>query len=206
MEDIEKRRYDFLLKLYDQLWNSINARLSLIWESIGILVSAFAIFALTEKNIISLSIASAIMVVLSAWYIAHNIDMSYWYNRNLAMIANIERQFLFVEDAKLIYWYFISHVKKNKMVTYLQIQTMLGFGISLIVLLLHIIQNVFPIIRCEKPFTYEILLPYILLAIAIWLLIRFRNKRNKEYDDFLKLSPGKDISEKAKEIGFGKFV
>ena len=53
---------------------------------------------------------------------ANLIDSSYWYNRNLVIIANIERQFLELKDLKEIHYYFGAHRPKNKMITHLKVQ------------------------------------------------------------------------------------
>jgi hypothetical protein len=52
---------------------------------------------------------------------------SYWYNRNLVIIANIERQFL---GRKEIHYYFGKHRKKSAMITHLKIQYARGLGIA----------------------------------------------------------------------------
>jgi len=193
MKKEDEWRKRFLIELYNQLWNSINKRLSLIWESIGVLAGAFAIFALTEKNIISLNYATAIIIIISAWFLAHTIDMSFWYNRNLAMIANIERLFLSIKDVKLIYPYFAER-RKNKMVSYLKIQAALGIGIIVIVTAIHFFQKIIPVIRCVNAFEGESIIPYLILLACVILLVRFKKIRNADYDRFLKTSPGKDIT------------
>src|SRR3546814_2866580 len=43
---------------------------------------------------ISLDVAASLIILLCAWLYAHMLDAAYWYNRNLVIIANIERQFL----------------------------------------------------------------------------------------------------------------
>ena len=133
MNNKEEFRKKLLIELYNQLWNSINARLAFIWQSIGILISASAVFILTERNIISLDIASTIIILITMWFLAHVIDASFWYDRNLAIIANIERQFLNEEDARLLFPYFLSHPKSTGM----GIQAILGIGIGLIILMYH---------------------------------------------------------------------
>lgn len=201
MTETEDFRKKLLIELYNQLWNSINTRLSLIWESISILVGAFAIFALAEKNIISLDAASSIVVLIVAWFLAHVIDMSFWFNRNLAMIANIERQFLTIDDARLLYPYFVSHRTNNRMVYYQRIQASLGIGVALIVLALHLSHNVLPILKGSAAVTVDTFLPYLILILAIIYLWRLKSSRNKQYADFLKSSPGKDMGPDAAQAG-----
>lgn len=42
-------REDLLLKMYDQMFNDINRHIMVVWQSVGVLVGAFAVFALVEK-------------------------------------------------------------------------------------------------------------------------------------------------------------
>src|SRR5229473_588490 len=95
-------RKEFLLKMYDQMFNDIDTHILVVWQSVGVLVGAFAIFALAEKQVISFDMATAMVVLLASWLLAHLQDASYWYNRNLVIIANIERQFLVESDLRSI--------------------------------------------------------------------------------------------------------
>ena len=104
--DKSKRRSDFLIAMYAQLMNDINRHIVVVWQSVGVLFGAFAVFALVEKKVISLDIAASLIVILCAWVIAHVYDAGYWYNRNLVIIANIERQFLRRSDLHDIHYYF----------------------------------------------------------------------------------------------------
>jgi hypothetical protein len=47
-------RKKLLLKMYDQMFNDINSHGIVVWQSIGVVVGAFAIFALVEKNIVTI--------------------------------------------------------------------------------------------------------------------------------------------------------
>jgi hypothetical protein len=73
MEDYRK---EFLLKVYDQMFNDIDTHILVVWQSVGVVVGAFAVFALVEKNIIPIDYACSLMVMLSAWLIAHLYDAS----------------------------------------------------------------------------------------------------------------------------------
>jgi hypothetical protein len=80
--DPEKARSDFLIAMYNQLMNDINRHIVVVWQSVGVLFGAFAVFALVEKQTISLDVATSLIVLLCAWVVAHVHDASYWYNRN----------------------------------------------------------------------------------------------------------------------------
>src|SRR5262245_16570834 len=107
--DKAKRRSDFLIAMYGKLMNDINRHIVVVWQSVGVLFGAFAVFALVEKQVISLDIAASLIIFLCAWVIAHVYDAGYWYNRNLVIIANIERQFLRRSDLRDIHYYFGKH-------------------------------------------------------------------------------------------------
>ena len=86
---MEHDRKEFLLKMYDQMFNDINTHILVVWQSVGVVVGAFAVFALVEKNIIPMDYACTLMVTLCAWLFANLYDAPYWYNRNLVIIAPI---------------------------------------------------------------------------------------------------------------------
>ena len=130
----EKARSDFLIAMYNQMMNDINRHIVVVWQSVSVLVGAFAAWSLIEKKIISLDIAATLIVIIAIWVIAHVYDAAYWYNRNLVIIANIERQFLTKKDLKEIHYYFGAHRSKTSMLTHLQLQLFLALGVAGLVL------------------------------------------------------------------------
>jgi hypothetical protein len=54
---MEHERKEFLLKMYDQMFNDINTHTLVVWQSVGVVVGAFAVCALVEKNIIPMDYA-----------------------------------------------------------------------------------------------------------------------------------------------------
>ena len=64
--DPEKPRRDFLLAMYGQLMNDINRHIIVVWQSVGVMFGAFAIFALVEKKVLSLEIAASLIFLLCA--------------------------------------------------------------------------------------------------------------------------------------------
>lgn len=192
------------MRMYDQMFNDINTHILVVWQSVGVLVGAFAIFALTEKQVISLDVAAALIVLIAAWLIGHLYDASYWYNRNLIIIANIERQFLVQTDLRDVHYYFGKHRKKGTMIIHLQIQYALALGIGFIVLLFHFFSRVER--GLESPWSaFEPLrtLPYVVLiltAIALW---RLKLHREKAYTEFLGNSPGKVVDTNGISFGVG---
>lgn len=197
-------RQELLLKMYDQLFNDINRHIVVIWQSISVLVGAFAIFALVEKNIISIDLASAIIVLLAAWLLSHLYDSAYWYNRNLTMIANIERQFLLKEDLKHIHYYFGKHRPVNSMLTHLKIQFALGLGLCGLVLLYHFVERVVPGFGgSSEDIDPARALPYIVVFASSFFLKWIRKNRRDSYQEFLENSPGIEVDTKGLNYGVG---
>jgi len=198
------RRDEFLVEMYQQMFNDINRHIMVVWQSVGVLVGAFAIFALVEKNVISADIATSIIVLLCAWLYAHLVDSGYWYNRNLAIIANIERQFLTKDDLRNIHYYFGKHRPNNKMITHLRIQQALGIGLGALVLLYHFLTRVLPGVSLPLcAFEPVRALPYVVAVAALVYGTYIRNDRNKAYEEFLRNSPGIDVDTKGVTYGIG---
>jgi hypothetical protein len=184
-------RKEFLLKMYDQMFNDIDTHILVIWQSVGVVVGAFAVFALAEKNIIPIDYACSLMIMLCAWLLANLYDASYWYNRNLVIIANIERQFLDVGDLKAIQYYFGKHRKKSAMLTHLTIQYYLGVGIGALFLIYHFTSRVWPGIHEPlRNFEFSRGLPYLFVLCSLVFLWLLRSNRIESYREFLSNSPG----------------
>jgi hypothetical protein len=130
-------RKEFLMQMYDQMFNDSNTHILVVWQSVGVVVGAFAVFSLVEKNVIPTDFACSLMILLCAWLIAHLYDASYWYNRNFVIIANIERQFLKKSDLSAVQYYFGKHRRKSAMLTHLKIQYALGVTIAGLFLFYH---------------------------------------------------------------------
>lgn len=197
-------REQLLLKMYDQLFNDINRHIMVVWQSVGVLVGAFAIFALVENNVISLDIASSIILLLCVWLLAHLLDAAYWYNRNLVIIANIERQFLLQQDLQDIHYYFGKHRPDNKMIEHLRLQLALGVGLTAIVLVYHFIERILP--GLSSPISHFDPLravPYAFVLASVIYLLRLRKRCNQKYQEFLENSSGKTVDTSGIRFGVG---
>ena len=201
--DPEKPRRDFLLAMYGQLMNDINRHIIVIWQSVGVLFGAFAVFALVEKNVISLDVATSLILMLCTWVIAHVYDAGYWYNRNLVIIANIERQFLLQSDLRDIHYYFGRHRKTGALITHLEIQLSLAVGVALLVLATHFITVMLPVWQKTKVGTALIYLPWVVAIIGIGFWAAAKRKASDRYKTFLNNSPGKAIDDSGINHGPG---
>ncbi|WP_223563861.1 hypothetical protein [Pantoea agglomerans] len=199
-------REDLLLKMYEVLNNEISRHITVIWQSISVVVGAFTLLSLVEKNIMNIDVAISIILLLITWLFDHLIDSGYWYNRNLVMIANIERQFLTVEDQKEIHYYFGSHRSKNKMLTHLKIQRNLGVGLAFIVIGYHFFTRVysgFPLPLTLNNIDPMRMLPYLVIVWSAFYIPRQIWVTNKKYKEFIENSPGKTIDTSSVTYGVG---
>jgi len=197
-------RKEFLLKMYDQMFNDINTHILVVWQSVGVVVGAFAVFALAEKNIIPIDYACSLMIMLCAWLLANLYDASYWYNRNLVIIANIERQFLNSNDLKAIQYYFGKHRAKAAMLTHLRIQYWLGLGIGLLFVFYHFVTRVLPGFHAPgEHFEFTRTLPYIFVILSAYALSKLRKNRIESYKEFLRNSPGMPVDTTGVAYGVG---
>jgi len=198
------KREDFLLKMYDQMFNDINRHIVVVWQSLSVVVGTLALLALIEKNVLNWDLGVTIIVVACGWLTAHVYDSSYWYNRNLTIIANIERQFLNWTDLRDIHYYFGEHRKKVSMLRHLRLQYFLAIAISVLFVVHHFVLQVLPGIGAPwNTFRFEASLPYIAVIITVSFICWFRSNRIKAYSEFLKNSPGIEVETIGIEYGTG---
>ncbi len=187
-------REDFLIAQYNQLMGSINRHLTVIWQSLTALIGSFTIHTLVEKNVISMDIAVSLGVLVAIWSVCHIIDAGYWYNHNLVIIANIERQFMTASDAREIHYYFTGYRQSNEMIVHLKIQMGLAISILAAVIVFHFMDRVFPGFSAPiSNFDLKRSFPYMCLGsgfLIVWLLY---SKRSKDYNELIERSPGKVI-------------
>lgn len=201
-------RKSFLLEMYREMFADINRHITVVWQSVGVVIGAFALFSLSEKQIMPLDIAISLIVMLCGWLYAHMLDAGYWYNRNLVIIANIERQFLKASDQKDIQFYFGKHRSGgNRMISHLRIQASLGIGVGILVLLFHFFERVWPGMRSEVSiFEIQRSFPYLVAAAAIAFGWHFGKDRDDAYQNFLQNSPGIDVNNQGVVYGAGHTV
>lgn len=195
MLDRGEARKDLLLKMYDQMFSDINRHILVVWQGIGVVIGAFATFAVIDKLGLPIDVAVAMVVLLCGWMLAQLYDSAYWYNRNLVIIANIEKEFLDREDLRKIHYYFGSHRQRNKMIAHLRIQRYLAVGIALLVIAYHFyaagIWHGFSLPISHISFFKT--LPYVTFAVAFLFVNHIRNDRVEAYHEFVERSPGKDL-------------
>ena len=205
--NLDPERRDLLLHMYDQMFNDINRHIIVVWQPIALVVGSVGLLVAGTKEFISLDIATTLIVLLAGWLLATIYDSSYWYNRNLVIIANIERQFLRQSDLKHIHYYFGQHRSKQAMLTHLHIQWCLALGVGIISLIYHLCSQILPmcpwISSPTTDFRLWVIIPY-LAAVGVFMWVsRVRRHRMESYDEFLKNSPGIPIDTTGIDYGIG---
>lgn len=200
----EPDREQFLLHMYDQMWNNISRHILVVWQSIGVLVAALALFSLVEKLVVTLDIAVGVLVMVCAWLIAHTIDAAYWFDRNLAIISNIERQFLRESDLRDIHPYFNRHRPGTHMIEHLLIQKCLGVAIWVLVFGYHFSERLtLRYVAPSWPDDVRNYLPIIVSVVCLGLLAWLRWHLRGQYADFLEKSPGIGMGREGAADGIG---
>jgi hypothetical protein len=205
MKEGEAGRNDFLVAMYNQLMNDINRHIVIVWQSIATLAATIAALSLVKDNVLPLDFSVALIIVVVIWMQLNLLDASYWYNRNLAMIANIERIFLEKDDLKKIHYYFGSHRPENRMISHLKVQAYLGYGVAAIFLFLSYYVNYHPKIVQGQPFEIGLInaIPWLLALAGLWLIQRTSHDNRLKYKEFIENSPGIDLDTGDIKYGIG---
>jgi hypothetical protein len=182
--------------------------MTVVWQTVSVVIGAFALLALVEKNIVPLDIAVSLIVVLATWMYAHMLDSGYWYNRNLVIIANIERQFLLRSDQHDIQFYFGKHRSiRNRMISYFKIQAGLAVAVSGLVIAFHFSVRVMPGLGLPfKCLEFSRTLPYIAGLASIITCFLFARDRRRSYENFVLNSPGIGVDTTGVAYGPGHTV
>ena len=88
--DQTSERERLLLRMYDQMFSDIDRQIKSVWFALAAMLVSLVLSAVGTP----IDLWVAVTVLLVGWVIAQLYDAAYWYNRNLAIISNIEREFL----------------------------------------------------------------------------------------------------------------
>lgn len=197
-------RSDFLLRMYEQMFKDIAQAYTVVWQSAATVFASFAAIALAEKGVVPIDIAVSVVLLVLAWFRLNVIECAYWYNRNLCIIANIEKQFLLVSDLKDIQYYFGSHRPDNKTISHLRNQDFLAYGLGLLIIGYHLFVQVLPgAISTASVFDPIRILPYVVAVICVMYLRVRQAKRDKAYEEFVTNSPGVSVDTTGVSYGVG---
>jgi hypothetical protein len=193
-EEQADRRKDFLIEMYKQMFANINRHILVVWQGIAVLAGAVALFALVERDILTFDLACSLFVLLIGWFVAHVLDASAWFNRNLAIMANVERIFLCDEDLHAVHYYFGKHRPNNRMISHFGIQVAFAIALAILVLGTHLVNRV--LAGFSLPITYfdwKRALPYAVLLATLVYLLMFWRKTKRDYLELLQNSPGRAV-------------
>jgi hypothetical protein len=189
----DESRRQFLIAMYQEMWNNINRHITVVWQSIGVVAGAVALLTFVSDRLISLDVATDLFVLLAIWQIAHTIDAAGWYNRNNHIIQNIERQFLSADDLEEIHPYF-QKSRKPRMIEHLKMQALFGTGLLVIALANHFNERLLPTLDAGKPhFTPGMVVPYVLATVGVAILMWVRHYYTKQHNKLVQDAPGKHI-------------
>lgn len=195
------RRDGFLLEMYRQTSSHLNRHILLSWQSIGVVGGALAVFVLGDKLSASadvrLDFAIAIVILLCAWSVSHVFDANNWFERNLHIITNIERQFLKPSDSEEIHYFFATHRRarsKKNLIEHLQIQMAMAIGLWIILIGYHFHQRILPGLGSTLVhFEFVRSIPYVMSLVCVGYCYLVARDRKRDYKKLLEKSPGKDI-------------
>src|SRR4051812_31467113 len=188
-ESANPGRSAFLVAMYTQLHQGISRHAVGVWQSITTLLAAVGALSLAEKHVLSADVAVSFVMLTLVWFLAQVIDANYWYGRNLAMISNIERQFLEDSDLRNVHYYFGQHRAGNVFLTNFRIHLLFGLSLLVLVLGYHCVNSVVPELAlqwCSMKSARGLALPYIITLFGAAYLWRLRRRRMQAYEEFVK--------------------
>ncbi|MEW2919356.1 hypothetical protein AB1A64_19975 [Ruegeria sp. ANG10] len=192
---VKGKRPEFLIAMYQQLMADINRHIMVVWQSVATVAGSLLFISLSEKGELDTEYAVTLILIVAFWQLMHIVDSSYWYNRNLAMIANIERLFLFQSDLRDVHYYFGKHRSKNKMINHLRIQAFLSFAV-LLSTAVYYLEYLF-----EAEIAFKQWVPFIVFVLGSIIALYQYFGRNAEYKEFIGNSPGQDVD--TEQINYG---
>jgi hypothetical protein len=130
------KRSEFLLEVYRQTSAHLGRHVSGVWQCVGVVGGAVAVFALDKDKDFN-DYACALVIVLSGWLISTTLDASAWFNRNIAIIGNVERLFFEHADSRLVHHFFLKHRDPGSFAGHFKIQLALAVVVALLVLVYH---------------------------------------------------------------------
>jgi low affinity Fe/Cu permease len=196
----DKRRFDFLMGMYSEMWGNVNRHLTVVWQSVTVLGAGLALFSLTEKHVVSTDVATGATVLICFWLMANAYVASEWFNRNQAIISNIERQFLRREDLQEINPFFDKRRKPGDMDRHIRVQWSLGAALAFLVLLRHFFVEIAPAAHFSlniHDLDWEKTVPYLVFLGGLIWVGKIRRAALAAEIRFQRDSPGKNMGENA---------
>lgn len=186
----DDKRSEFLLETYRQTSTHLGRHISGVWQCVGVVGAALIVFAQDKDKPLN-DYACALVVLLCGWLAATTLDAGNWFNRNLAIITNVERLFLTSTDLNIVHPFFGAHRPPGRLAKHFHIQLLLSGAVCLLVLIYHFLERVLPGFSLPwSNFQFSRALPYLLAPIVVVALIRLQRHYRRKDEEFQKAAPG----------------
>jgi hypothetical protein len=198
---MDDRRDEFLIEVYRQCSAHLDRHIMIPWQSVGVIGAAIAVFLLEGpldkgKATSELDFVISVAVVLCVWLCANLYDANNWFDRNLHIIANIERQFLNLTDLIEIHPFFGQHRFERdghqaRLLRHFKIQFAMAVAIWVLVLAYHYSQRLYGMVDATLCSARS--LPYFITGIGIAYVYWIRTRTSSDTARLFKASPGKKL-------------
>ncbi len=186
----DSHRNEFLLEVYRQTSTHLGRHVSGLWQCAGVVGAALIVFA-QDKDKSMNDYACTLAVLLCGWLAATTLDAGNWFNRNLAIITNIERLFLHRSDLQDVHYFFERHRPAGKSATHFSIQLWLAAMVGVLVLTYHFLERVLPCVsQSPRVFEPSRALPYFASILLFLLLVVLQSHFRRKDEEFHRRSPG----------------
>lgn len=184
------RRSEFLLETYRQTSTHLGRHVVGVWQCVGVVGAALVVFA-QEKDKPLNDYSCALVILLCGWLAATTLDASHWFNRNLAIITNIERLFLSKGDLAAVHFFFGRHRTPGSLAQHFGIQLWLCAAVAILIAAYHFAERVYPGLSAPwSKFEPSRALPYAISLLVLVVLAALQRHYVKKEVDFQKQSPG----------------
>jgi len=184
----KQAKREFLINIYNQAFNNINRHITIVWQSVSILVASFVSIVFTEKYEVSIYLSYMILSFYITWMMAHLYDSNHWYTRNIHIVTNIERYFLKKKDKKNLHFFFTKHLKPRHVADTFQIQIYFARAIWVVS---YFYVNYKASLKADINFFFI----STLLTFFCYFLVHLQRKKNEQnIKELIEKSPGKTIN------------
>lgn len=190
----QKLRSEFLLAMYKAMWDNINRHITVLWQAVAVLGATFGVAFFAGRDTATwqqspvFDLAAGLMIALSCWLVAHAIDASRWFNRNIQIIANIERSLShLLRIAEYPHPYMTPSLRRGSpMPAHMRIQVALAALLALTAFVAHAIVRVAPVLRIdtECPFPFTRALPTLSLFASLILAKHLHSRAKMKHEQF----------------------
>jgi hypothetical protein len=193
----EDRKADFLLAMYKAMWDNINRHVTVLWQAVAVLGATFSVGLIAIRDnpkwpdSIYSDFAAVIQIATACWLIAHAIDSTAWFNRNILIISNIEKYFAKSFDrSDYVHPYMEKDWPGPKQIPrHMVIQGVFGVMVAIASVMLHAFTRIIPVVQSDVcgPTSYVQLsreLPLITLALGVLVCLVLWNATSTERKEF----------------------